>query len=86
MELRQEWVPQTNDPQKCRVVGVKGKEALKVTFGAGRENITTLAVCSASGEAFFAIKNLQSTWRGENPLKDKFYSVSLNGFLNLQKK
>ena len=80
-----------NDPQKCRVVGVKGKEALKVTFGAGRENITTLAVCSASGEALdplivFAIKNLQSTWRGENPLKDKFYSVSLNGFLNLQKK
>ena len=77
------------DPQKCRVVGVKGKEALKVTFGAGRENITTLAVCSASGKALdplivFAGKNLQSTWRGENPLKDTFYSISQNGWMTTE--
>ena len=39
------------DPQKCKVVGVKGKECYKVTCGAGRENITTLEVCSAAGRA-----------------------------------
>ena len=33
-----------NDPGKCKVVSVKGKTAYKVTCGARRENITTLAV------------------------------------------
>ena len=39
------------DPQKCKVVGVKGKQRYKVTCDAGRENITTLAVCSAASRA-----------------------------------
>ena len=34
-------------PQKCKVVLVKGEIAYKVTPGACRENITTLAVCNA---------------------------------------
>ena len=55
------------DPHKCKVVSVKGKTAYKVTCGARRENITTLAVCSASGEVLdsliiFPGKNMQLTW------------------------
>ena len=38
-----------NDPQKCKVVGVRGKTAYKVTWGAGRENPITIAVCNAAG-------------------------------------
>ena len=52
-----------NDPQKSKVVGVRGKTAYKVTCGAGRENTTTLAVCNATGRILdplivFAGKNL----------------------------
>ena len=77
------------DPQKCKVVGVKGEECYKVTCGAGRENITTLAVCNAAGRALdpliiFAGKNLQSSWRGENPLPKTFYGVSDSGWMTTQ--
>jgi len=53
-----------SDPQRCKVVSVKGEVAYKVTCGAGRENTTTLAVCSAGGRALdplviFSGKNLQ---------------------------
>ena len=53
-----------NDPQKCKIVGVKGKTAYKVTCGAGRENTTTLAVCDDAARRVwdplivFAGKNL----------------------------
>lgn len=40
-----------SDPQKCKVVSVKGEVAYKVTCGTGRENTTTLAVCNAAGRA-----------------------------------
>ena len=39
------------DPQKCKVVSVKGEVVYKVTPGACQENITTLAVCNAVGRA-----------------------------------
>ena len=75
-----------SDPQRCKVVSVKGEVAYKVTCGAGRENTTTLAVCSAGGRALdpliiFAGKNLQSTWRGERALPETFYGISDNGWM-----
>lgn len=65
------------DPKKCKVVSIKGKTAYKVTCGAGRENITTLAVCNAAGRALdpliiFQGKNLQTTWRGKDVLPNTF--------------
>ena len=39
------------DPQRNKVVSVKGQTAYKTTSGARRENITTLAVCNAAGRA-----------------------------------
>ena len=38
-----------SDPVNCKVVSEKGKVAYKVTCGSGRENTTTLAICSAAG-------------------------------------
>ena len=37
------------DPARCKVVSTKGEVAYKVTWGAGRENISTLAACNAEG-------------------------------------
>ena len=78
-----------SDSQKCRVVSVKGETAYKVTCGAGRENTTTLAVCSAAGRALdplivFSGKNLQSTWRGENALPGTYYGISDSGWMTTQ--
>ena len=75
-----------NDPLKCKVVSVKGQTAYKVTCGARRQNITTLAVCSAAGEVLdplivFTGKNLQSTWRGANALPNTFYGISDTGWM-----
>ena len=72
----------TTDPQRCKVVVVKGKEAYKVIAGAGRENITTLAIASAAVRALdtliiFSGENLQSIWRGEKQWVDD------NGFSDL---
>ena len=72
------------DPQRCKVVGVKVKEAYKVTAGAGRENITMLAVVNAAGRVLdsliiFSGKNLQSTWRVKTAFPGTFYAVSDNG-------
>ena len=39
------------DPQRSKVVSVKDETAYKVTSGARRENISTLAVCNAEGKA-----------------------------------
>ena len=78
-----------DDPQKCKVISVRGETAYKVTCGAGRENITTLAVVNAAGRALdpliiFPGKNLQSTWRGDNPLPEMFYGVSENGWMTTE--
>ena len=74
------------DPQKCRVVGPKGEVAYKLTCGAGRENITTLAVCNAAGKTLdplivFSGKNLQSTWRPDDALPDTWYGISDSGWM-----
>ena len=47
------------DPQKSRVVSVRGEVAYKVTCGPGRENTTTLAVCSAAGESTGSADNIR---------------------------
>lgn len=74
------------DPSKCRVVAPVGKPGWKITTGAGRENITVLATCSASGRAFdplilFAGKNFQSTWKGSTALPNTMYGISDNGWM-----
>ena len=78
-----------HDPQKCKVVSVKGKTAYKITCGAGRENTTTLAVCNAAGRVLdplivFSGKNLQSTWQGDRALPDTFYGISENGWMTTE--
>ena len=55
------------DQTKGFVVSVKGQPALKLSFGARRENITVLGVCSASGIAcdpliIFKGKNVMTSW------------------------
>ena len=75
-----------NDPGKCKVVSVKGKTAFKVTCGARRENITTLAVVNAAGRALdplviFGGKNMQSTWQGDKALPKTFYGISETGWM-----
>ena len=75
-----------NDPHKCKVVSVKGKTAYKITCGARRENISTLAVVNAAGRVLshliiFGGKNMQSTWRGSNALPGTLYGISENGWM-----
>ena len=74
------------DPQKCKVVSVKGEVAYKVIPGARRENITTLAVCNAVGRAvdpliIFKGKNYQSSWAGDKGLPNIFYLLSESGWM-----
>ena len=76
------------DPQ-CVKLLVSVETVYKVTCRAGRENITTLAVCNAAGRAMdplivFNRKNLQSTWRGEKPLTETFYAVSDSGWMTTE--
>ena len=51
---------------------------------AGKENITVLAVCSATGIALdpliiFKGKHMQTTWYGDEALPNMFYGKSENG-------
>ena len=78
-----------HDPQKCKVVSVKGETAFKLTCGAGRENTTTLAAVCASGRVLdpliiFSGKNFQSTWRGKDALPKTLYGVSDNGWMTTE--
>ena len=57
---------------------------MKLPFGARRENITVLGVCSASGIAcdplvIFKGKNFMTSWFGENALPNTYYGHSENG-------
>ena len=57
---------------------------MKLRFGAGRENITVLAVCSAVGIALdsliiFKGKSMQSSWIGDQALPNIHYGKSENG-------
>ena len=74
------------DPSKSKVVGPCNEPAFKLSFGARRENITTLAVCNASGIVLdplviFQGKNFQSSWKGKHALKNTYYGVSENGWM-----
>ena len=69
------------DPVKAKVIAPRGKVVKKGTYGAGRENITTLAVSSAAGRVLdpliiFSGVNFQSNWRGRKPLKNLCYGIS----------
>ena len=74
------------DPARCNVVSVKKQQAFKVTCGGRRENVTTLAVCNATGRALdpliiFAGEKWQSTWKGKQGLPNTFYGLSGNGWM-----
>ncbi|XP_057301212.1 uncharacterized protein LOC130635762 [Hydractinia symbiolongicarpus] len=75
------------DPSKGRVVSVNGQRALKLRFGAGRENITALGFCSAAGVVLdpliiFRGKNMQSSWFGDMALPNTYYGKSENGWMD----
>lgn len=65
---------------------VKGQRATKLRFGAGRENITVLAVCSASGVVLnpmivFKGKNMQQSWFEDKALPNTYYGKYENGWM-----
>ena len=75
------------DQTRGNVIGPVGQRGLKLSYGARRENITVLGVCSASGKAFdpliiFKGKNLMSSWFGENALPNTYYGNSNNGWMD----
>ena len=75
------------DPAKCKMVSTRGEVAYKVTWGAGRENISTLAACNAEDRMLdpliiFSGKNFQTTWRGQHPLPNTTYGISTNGWMD----
>ena len=74
------------DPQRYRVVSSKGESAYEITCGTGKENITTLTLCSAAGDVLepvviFPGKNFKSTWKGVKALPETCYGLSDNGGL-----
>ena len=77
------------DPGKCKVISPIGETAYKITWGAGRENISTLAAVSASGRALDALiifsgKNFQSTWKGNKSLPNTMFGVSSQGWMDTE--
>ena len=71
---------------QCEVIAARGKQPNKLTSGAGRENISVLATCSASGKfldpfIIFSGVNFQSTWCRRNPLPNTYYGISKNGWM-----
>ena len=77
------------DPTRSKVISVRGEVAYKTTWGASRENNSTLAACNAAGRALdpliiFTGKNFQSTWRGKKTLPNTTYGVSQNGWMDTE--
>ena len=73
-----------SDKPECKYIGPLGEKCIQVTHGANREKTTVLAVCCTDGTAMdpliiFRGKNLQSTWLGNESLKDTYYAISENG-------
>ena len=74
------------DAGQCKVIAPRGKQPNKLKSGAGRENISVLATCSATGKALdpfiiFLGVNFQSTWHGRNLLPNICYGISKNGWM-----
>ena len=68
----------------CLFFYLQGKQALKLQFGAGHENITVLGVCSAAGVVLdpliiFKGKNMQYSWYGDKALPKTYCGKSENG-------
>ena len=68
----------------CLFFYLQGKRALKLRFGAARENITVLGVCSAAGVVLdpliiFKGKSMQYLWYGDKALPNSYYGKSENG-------
>ena len=67
----------------CLFFYLQGKRALKLRFGAGRENITVVGVCSAATVVFdplkiFKGKNMQYSWYEDKALPSTYYGKSEN--------
>ena len=76
------------EPVKAKVIAPKGTVTNKLTYGAGRENIT-LAVSSAADRVLnpliiFSGGNFQSNWRGKQLLKNLCYGISKTGWMTTE--
>ena len=74
------------DPGKSKATAPCNKPGFKLSYGACRENITTLAVCNATQKVLdpsiiFQGKNFQSLWHEEMALPNTFYWVTVNGWM-----
>lgn len=68
------------DPDKAKVIAPRRIVANKVTYGADRKNITTLAVSSVSGQMLDPLiilsgVNFQLNSRSKKPLKNLCYGI-----------
>ena len=72
------------DPGKSKVIAPRNKPGFKLSYGARRENIITLAACNFAGKVLnlliiFQGKKFQSSQRGDMALPNTFYGVTVNG-------
>ena len=68
---------------------LQGKQALKLRFGADRENITVLTICSAAGVILdqliiFKEKNMQYLWYGDKALPNTYHGKSKESHAKLK--
>lgn len=74
------------DPNRVKGVAAKGQKVHRNIEGSGKENITTMACISASGQLLppliiFQGQNLWSTWKGTNDLENTCYAASEKGWM-----
>ena len=74
------------DPSHTQIIGPKGKNVKRTTYGNNRSHQTVLACCNADGDAMdplFVFKgiNMQSVWKGKHALPNTYYSVSSSGWM-----
>lgn len=78
-----------HDPDKIKVVGIRGEKTERVRGGPGRDNTAVLATCCADGSSLdplviFTGQRMQAQWVGQNTAKCPAldYGVSKKGWIN----
>ena len=74
------------DQGKSKATDPYTKLGFKFSYGASKENITTLAVCNATGTILdmiiiFQGRKFQSLWQKDMVLPNTFYGVTINGWM-----
>ena len=84
------------DPNNTETVSLRGQKVVKVMAGTGRENITVLAACNASGESMppliiysskaAALNSIPPEWIGDDgiALPGTWYGLSRNGWMTTE--